>query len=137
MHELSVCQGLLAEVARIAAANRAIRVMRISVAVGPLSGIEAQLLERAFTIARSGTIAADAELDTETTEIRVWCAACGVESAAAASRLLCAQCGDWHVQLRSGDQLLLKRVEIETSTDRGDVPGGLTGFEQPATAATP
>ena len=135
MHELSVCQGLLGEVARIATANRAIRVTRIGVAVGPLSGVEARLLERAFTIARAGTIAEEAVLDTVTTEVRVWCAACALETAAATNRLVCAGCGDWHVELRSGDQLLLTSVEIETSADEGDAPAVETGREHRAGAA--
>lgn len=135
MHELSVCQGLLGEVARIAAANRAIRVTRISVAVGPLSGVEAQLLERAFTIARAGTIAADAVLDAATTEVRVWCAACVLETAAATNRLVCARCGDWHVELRSGDQLLLTSVELETSADQSVAPAVEAGREPGAEAA--
>jgi hydrogenase nickel incorporation protein HypA/HybF len=113
MHELSVCQGLLNDVARIAAAHRAAHVIRITVAVGPLSGVEALLLKRAFIVARQGTVAHAAVLETEIASIMVWCRACNIETLAEANRLLCGQCGDWRVQLKSGDDLLLKSIELE------------------------
>jgi hydrogenase nickel incorporation protein HypA/HybF len=134
MHELSVCQGLLREVARVAAARRAVSVTRIVVAIGPLSGVEAPLLERAFSIARAGTIARDAVLETELTEVLVWCQSCNVETATAANRLLCGQCGGWHVQLRSGDELLLKSVELEM-TACGDAAQGAADLEKRAAVA--
>ncbi|MDH3831910.1 MAG: hydrogenase maturation nickel metallochaperone HypA, partial [Gammaproteobacteria bacterium] len=40
MHELSVCQALIDQVARVAREQRAVRVSIIHVSVGPLSGIE-------------------------------------------------------------------------------------------------
>jgi hydrogenase nickel incorporation protein HypA/HybF len=112
MHELAVCQSVIAEVERVAAAHRATEVTRIVVAIGPLSGVEARLLAGAFTIARAGTVAAAADLDIEAMPITVWCASCEAESAASANRLLCGRCGTWRVDLRSGDQLLLKRLEF-------------------------
>ena len=113
MHELSVCQGLLREVTRVAEAHGASRVTEILVAVGPLSGVEAPLLERAFTIARMGTVAEGAALRIEETPVRVRCEACGAESDARSNHLVCAGCGDWRVTLRSGDELLLKSLELE------------------------
>ena len=62
MHELSVCQGLLDQVAGIARQNQATGVKLIRLRIGPLSGVEPQLLEQAFPLARAGTIAERAEL---------------------------------------------------------------------------
>ncbi|MCB1517386.1 MAG: hydrogenase maturation nickel metallochaperone HypA [Hyphomicrobiaceae bacterium] len=113
MHELSVCQGLIGQVERLAAEHKAERVTRILVLVGPLSGVEAPLLERAFTIARMGTLAEDAELEVHEMPVRVWCDACREETEASLNRLVCGKCGDWHVTLRSGDELLLKSVALD------------------------
>ena len=113
MHELSICQGMLSQVSAIAARHRAHRVTRIRVQVGPLSGVEPQLLAQAFPLARAGTVAAEAELELESLPIRVLCQRCGAESAATANRLLCAQCGDYHTRLVSGDELLLASVELD------------------------
>lgn len=120
MHELSLCRRLLKEVARVAAAHDAGRVTRLTVSIGPLSGVEAPLLERAFAIARQNTVAKHAVLVTEIAPIRVSCRNCEKESDTAANNLRCRNCGDWHVRLLSGDALLLKGVEMEAETDAVD-----------------
>ncbi|NNL46805.1 MAG: hydrogenase maturation nickel metallochaperone HypA, partial [Acidimicrobiia bacterium] len=48
MHELSVCLSLLEQVQAIAAERDAIRVTRIELKVGPLSGVESDLLKSAW-----------------------------------------------------------------------------------------
>lgn len=115
MHELSVCQGLLREVRRVADAHHASEVTGIVVAVGSISGVESPLLERAFSVARAGTIAENATLEIEDMPVVVWCGSCAVETHVAPNALLCGRCGTWKVQLRSGNELLLKRVELVTA----------------------
>lgn len=117
MHELSICQSLLSEVKRVAAANDATDVSKIVVAVGPLSGVDAPLLARAFDTARMGTIAEDAMLEVEIVPAVVWCETCAIETPVAANALLCGSCGSWRVELRSGAELLLTRVELTTSAN--------------------
>lgn len=112
MHELAICQSLLREVERVAKAHDCGDVTAIIVAAGPLSGVEPPLLARAFSIARAGTVAEHASLEIETMPITVSCRACGIESPAEPNALICRRCGTWQVQLRSGDELLLKRVEL-------------------------
>jgi hydrogenase nickel incorporation protein HypA/HybF len=117
MHELSVCQALIEQVERVARDNDACGVVSIVVAVGPLSGVEPDLLEHAYPIAAQGTLAERAALTIERTPVRVRCRSCGTESAAAANRIVCADCGDWQVEVLEGEELLLKRVELETSAE--------------------
>jgi len=105
---------MLDQVASIAAERGALGVKSITLRIGPLSGVEPQLLESAFPIARSGTIAEDAILRIETSPLRVRCEQCGAETDARPDRLLCGECGDYHTQLLSGDELLLASVELET-----------------------
>lgn len=118
MHELSVCRGMLRQVGNVAAEHGRQRVTRITVRIGPLSGIEPVLLAQAFGIAREGTVASNAALHIETQPVRVHCETCGVESDATINCLLCASCGDWHTRLVSGDELLLASVELESETGR-------------------
>jgi hydrogenase nickel incorporation protein HypA/HybF len=115
MHELSVCQALIGQVERVARENDARRVVSIVIAVGPLSGVEAGLLEHAYPIAAAGTVAEHARLEIEVVPVRVRCRKCGDESAAQPNRLLCASCGDWQVHVTAGEEMLLKRVEIEAA----------------------
>jgi len=111
MHELSVCQALLGQVEAIAREHAA-RVERIRLRIGPLSGVDRGLLDRAFTLARAGTVAETAELSITEAEVRVRCRDCGAESAASVNRLLCGACGGWRTELAGGDELLLLSVEL-------------------------
>ncbi len=70
MHELSVCQGLLDQVARIAADYDATDVTNIVVRIGPLSGVVPGLLQQAFPLARAGTVAEHAVLTIEELPVR-------------------------------------------------------------------
>ena len=112
MHELSVCQALIEQVEAVAREQNAAQVLLIRLGIGPLSGVEPQLLEQAFYIARAGSIAADAELQVNSLPIQVSCRECGAVSEAQAARLVCAVCGDWHTTLVSGDELQLTQVEL-------------------------
>ena len=113
VHELAVCQGMLRQVMDIARQEQARTVTRILVRIGPLSGVEPQLLAQAFPIASAGTPAADAALELESQPVRVRCEQCGAESEVSPNRLLCGACGDYHTRLLSGDELLLVSVELE------------------------
>ena len=112
MHELSICQSLLDQVMRIAAERSAEAVTRVTLRIGPLSGVEPELLREAFPLARAGTVAARAELVIESLPVRVRCDACGAETDAAPNRLVCGACSDWHTRLASGDELMLVSVEL-------------------------
>lgn len=112
MHELSVCKGLLEQVAQVASPHHPARVSSIHLQIGPLSGVDPALLESAFPVARAGTVAAEARLVIRTMPVRVLCTACNTESDATPNRLVCMQCGSQHTRLVGGDELLLERIEL-------------------------
>lgn len=112
MHELSVCSALMDQVERIARQHRAVRVDRIVLRIGPLSGIEASLLEHAYPVAAAGTLAEHAELVIEPLPVRVRCTRCGAETEAKPNRLICGACGDYRTRLVSGDEMLLASLEL-------------------------
>jgi hydrogenase nickel incorporation protein HypA/HybF len=112
VHELSVCQHLLAQVADIATIQGASTVRRITVELGPLCGVEPSLLERAFQLARAGSCAADAELEIQLTGVLVCCALCGAQTPARPNRLVCGGCGGHRTRLVSGDEMRLRAVEL-------------------------
>lgn len=117
MHEMAICQGLMSQVEQIAAERGASRVERIVLSIGPLSGVEPDLLERAYEVARMGTVAETAELEVERGAVVVECRVCGASGEAAANRLLCPSCGGWKVDLKQGDELLLVRLELSAVKD--------------------
>ena len=115
MHELSVCLSLLEQVQAIAAERGAAQVTRIELTIGPLSGVESELLRTAWPMASADSVAADAEFIIDEADIVVKCSACDTETAAQANRLVCGNCGDFRTSVISGDEMILQRVELETS----------------------
>jgi hydrogenase nickel incorporation protein HypA/HybF len=115
MHELSVCLSLLREVERVAGGRP---VEEIAVAIGPLSGVDPRQLERAFAMARAGTIAERAQFACRATLVRFACSACGQEVEVPLNALVCPACGDWQVKLCSGDELLLESVTLGDEVEK-------------------
>lgn len=116
MHELSVCLSLLQQIEVIAKERNATKIEKVLLRVGPLSGVEPALLKNAYPMATAGTLAADAELIIETSEIVVQCTQCGAESTALPNRLLCSACGDFRTRVVSGDEMVLQSLEMSVST---------------------
>ena len=117
MHELAICQSLMDQVEAIALERDALSVTSIVIGIGPLSGVEAQLLQNAYPVASAGTIAEDAELVIQQLPIKVRCTQCDTESDALPNKLICKQCSDWRTTLVSGDELMLMSVELERSNE--------------------
>ena len=113
MHELAICQALMSQLETIALDNNAVRITSITLGLGPLAGVEEQLLKNAYPLASAGTIADGAELQVCLTPLRVHCTKCNRDSEAKPNQLVCGYCGDWHTELLSGDELLLIRVEMD------------------------
>ncbi|MGB5333067.1 MAG: hydrogenase maturation nickel metallochaperone HypA [Woeseiaceae bacterium] len=114
MHELSVCLSLLQQVETIAAERNASRVTEITLHIGPLSGVEPDLLKNAYPLAAAGTLAEEAKLIVEIADVVVRCSQCDSETTVPPNKLLCGTCGDFRTQLISGDEMTLMRVELDT-----------------------
>lgn len=112
MHELSLCQNLIDQLAALVRQHGAISVARLVVEVGALSGVEAQLLEDAFSLARLGTVADRAELLTRSVAPRVRCRQCSAETDAPPNQLSCPVCHSLDTDLMQGQALILARVEL-------------------------
>lgn len=115
MHELSLCQALIATARRQLAsrpeyAGRRLKSLRVN--IGALSGCEPDLLARMFPHASPGTVAEGAELIVDFQPARVACSACGTERDVAANQLVCPQCGDQGVKLVAGDEVLLTGMTL-------------------------
>jgi len=117
MHELSVCLSLLQQMETIAKERNAARIEKIFLRVGPLSGIEPALLRNAYPLAVAGTIAADAELLIDTSDVVVSCTQCGAETTVRPNRLICSGCGDFRTRVISGDELILQRLEMSFESE--------------------
>ena len=112
MHELAICQALLRQVMEVAEERGTQRIGRITLRIGPLSGIEPELLKTAFPLVAAGTPSEGASIAIEDSPIRVRCQNCGSTSQTFTNRLLCGDCDSWRVKLVSGYEMLLVSVEF-------------------------
>lgn len=124
MHELSVCTALLEQVERVARDQGMATVTAIVLKIGPLSGVEPELLRNAYPVAAAGTVAEHAELVIESSIVKVRCTRCDTESVVAPNRLRCASCGDFRTRLLEGDELVLQSVELAEAPSADDARVG-------------
>jgi len=113
MHEYSIVLALLDRVEKEAKAHGASTVSRIRVRIGELSGVERDLLESAYELARQRTVCADAVLDLVPVSPRWVCRVC--ETPIRNGGILrCSTC-DAPAHLAEGDEILLERIEMEVA----------------------
>lgn len=111
MHEYSLVMSLIERVESEAKQRSAKAIRRVSIRVGELSGVEADLLESAFEIARCGTLCESTTLDITREPARWACPTCDATLDASKS-LRCGQC-DSAGKLAAGGELLFEQMEIE------------------------
>jgi hydrogenase nickel incorporation protein HypA/HybF len=111
MHEYSIVQSLLARVEDETRARNATSVHRVSVRIGALSGVEPELLAKAYSLFREGTACAAAELCIEHVAERWECPGCG-RALARSAIPVCEGCG-MPARLAAGDEIILERIEME------------------------
>ncbi|RMH79497.1 MAG: hydrogenase maturation nickel metallochaperone HypA [Acidobacteria bacterium] len=113
MHEFSIVQSLLELVEEQARVYKAKEVKVIQLLVGVLSGVEPHLLELAFETIKEGTVAQRAELRIEVERLKLYCRECGKESEKEELNALCPHCQSLNTEIRGGQELLLKSLELE------------------------
>lgn len=113
MHEYSIVQALLDRVAVEVRAHDAIAVHRIRVQIGEASGVEPDLLETAFEMARTRTPCESADLEIVAIPARWECGQCGAEIPAG-QILKCVLC-ERPARLVQGDEIVLERIEMEAA----------------------
>lgn len=122
MHELSIAQALLDGIEAAAKPHGTVRVAAAKIRLGALSGVEPDLLRRAFEVARlTRPATTQTELSVEVSDIVVACSVCGLEGPGAAGDLRCRHCGSPRTTLRSGDELLLLNVALDVTAAGRDL----------------
>lgn len=112
MHEVSISAAMLRQVADVVAQYGAAGVAKITLRLGPLSGVEPVLLRTAYMGMRKDTVAAGADLIVVDLPVRVFCGSCAAERDAAPNGLTCPACGSSGTRLVSGDEMLIEAVDL-------------------------
>ncbi|MBN1961917.1 MAG: hydrogenase maturation nickel metallochaperone HypA [Deltaproteobacteria bacterium] len=111
MHEYSLVQSLLERINDEAKAHNAISVHSLKISVGELSGVDPELFETAYQIAREGTLCAQTKLEIKY-KPAIWvCKGCKTELSNT-EYLQCPKCGE-AAFLKSGADIILERIELE------------------------
>jgi hydrogenase nickel incorporation protein HypA/HybF len=112
MHELSVAQSMMSVALENAAANNAVKISRIELVVGGLSGVTPDSLLFCFQALREGTIAENAELVITVTAAIAHCAVCNSDFEVGMYDFFCPRCQN-PVIPKGGDELFVKDIDIE------------------------
>lgn len=107
MHEIGMCEGILAAVQARAAGRR---VARIRLRVGALHAVEPDALRQGFSMVSAGTEAEGAQVDLVVVPLEVLCGACGESAESTDPLALCPSCGSAEVDHTGGDELTLESL---------------------------
>lgn len=112
MHEMALCEGVLAVAVEAAGGER---IARVRVRVGELQRVYPESWEMCWEMATMGSPAEGSRAELEEAPARVRCGACGREGHPAAP-LDCAFCGAHSVLILAGEELLVAEVELSSGT---------------------
>lgn len=115
MHELSIAQAIVDQAVAVCAAERGERVLRVSLRLGVLSGVEEHALREAFPIACQNTRAEKSSLEIEIEEASVFCRDCDAEVVVTPPFMVCQTCLGGNVEFRKGRDMVIRQIEIANS----------------------
>jgi hydrogenase nickel incorporation protein HypA/HybF len=116
MHELPVIQSILDVVLNHARRNQVSKVHSIALAIGALSDLQDEWLQRYFDYISKGTLAEGARLVIERTPIVLKCAKCAKEipvKTAEMKDVICPECGGKELTLIAGREYFIKSMEAQ------------------------
>ena len=115
MHEISLVQGLLQQLHGIARENEVNRVVRLTMVIGPLSGVVVDSFKFGFDIlTQEDELVRDAKLVIEVPPVTFRCSSCGQAEQTGGDRpSQCSRCGDQLLMPEGGDDVILQQVEME------------------------
>lgn len=120
MHELSIAATIMEDVLAYAEAHGVNKVLRVRLAIGELTCVQAEQLRFCYDSVTRETALADSELEIETVPARVKCAQCGYEGApkywmdsppeAPVPTLQCPRCGKC-AEAAQGHECAIKMIQ--------------------------
>jgi len=115
MHEISLVQGLFAQLHELAAANNATKINKVTMEIGPLSGVVIDSFQFGFDIlAKEDQMLQSADLIIEIPQVEYRCVACAsVQTTSGPRPQECSQCRELLLIPSGGDDLILLQVEME------------------------
>jgi hydrogenase nickel incorporation protein HypA/HybF len=114
MHELSIAMSMIEMAAEEAARRGGVRVHKIHLKLGDLSGVVKEALHFSYTVACEGTPLEGSQLVIEEVPVVVYCSTCAAERAiVSVQQFCCAVCHAPASQIVRGKELEVTALEIE------------------------
>jgi hydrogenase nickel incorporation protein HypA/HybF len=115
MHEISLVQGMLQQLADLAEQNNMTKVLTVTMKIGPLSGVVEDSFRFGFEIlSAEDKLVKGAELIIQTTPVTYRCTECNnTEQSTNTKPDCCPKCGELFLLPEGGDELVLQTVEME------------------------
>ncbi len=111
MHELSLLEGIVKTVTRVAEEHQVKRIEKLVLQIGEFSSVVPGYLRRVYPIAVKGTVLEGATLCIETVKTVGKCSACGKEFPFSEKDGLCPDCGAAGF-LVNGGELIVKEIVV-------------------------
>ena len=115
MHEMSLVQGLFQQLHEIAEEHNGTSVTRLTMSIGPLSGVVIDSFRFGFDIlSKEDELVRNAKLEIIVPPVIYSCSNCGQKIKTSDTRPeRCDGCGDNLLIAEGGDDLILQQVEME------------------------
>lgn len=113
MHEVSICEGILAIIEDEARKQDFSSVKRISIEVGPFSCVEVEALRFSFDAVTKSSIAEGAVLDIVQPRAEAKCGSCGQTVVIEHRYDACPLCGSHDLNVTAGDALRIRELEVD------------------------
>ena len=110
MHELSIAESVVQIASRHANGRR---VTKVWLKVGHLRQVVPSALAFGFELVAEGTPVEGAELEMENVPATGLCSNCRAESRLETFPLQCGACGNFDLELLTGEELLVESLELE------------------------
>ena len=112
MHEVSICEGILAVISDQARQHSFTAVRRITLEIGAFAGVEQSALRFGFDAVMRGTVAEGADLQIINLPGSARCYDCQ-QTVVIPERLAdCPQCGGARLLQEGGDEMRIKNMEV-------------------------
>ena len=113
MHEYSIVQSLLESCEEHARQNEALKVTKVVVKIGVLSGVEPELLQTAFDTFKEQTVCNDVQFIINVQQIEILCNKCNSSSTLQKNEFACPKCESVDLKVTDGEDMYLMSLEFE------------------------
>lgn len=113
MRELAISQELVDQVAAMVEEEGALRATQVTVEIGPLANVDADVLRAALELAAKDSVAEGADWELVEGAMVVQCQWCGAERETTGHSLICPACGSNHTTLTSGREVVVTELSLE------------------------